>query len=189
MHWGYFSLIPTNLSSVHIHSFNIHLHQILDCIHVPQFKNFNTIRISLSFPSIQAVATNGSSHTFQFLQVAGGFKPLQRLGAEITTLRLDREMGLEYLYDGSTLCKLLTFLARVQVLKLDVAVADRAWGTLCYDLSTTGDLPGLKVIRAAIGPDCGGNLQFLASILKQRMLQGYPPTIEPFLADAEDGWS
>ena len=80
--------------------------ELQNYIHTPQFKNLDTVHLSLSFFSIQAVATGRSGHKFEFSQFTGNnsnFHPLKHLGADVITLRLDRGMTLNRPDDGPAL--------------------------------------------------------------------------------------
>ena len=166
------------------------LNTILNCIHAPQFKSLDTIRLSLSYHTVQVVATDRSDHTFEFSQFISGkpkFYPLQYLGADITTLHLDRGMTLQELDWTPGLYDFFQSLDAVQVLEFDGAVAS-VRSVLSNILSRTGVFPGLKVIRVAISrDDCETSLPLLATALKQRVEEGNPLTaIEPLFAEGED---
>lgn len=71
------------------------LDRILSCIHVPQFKNLGTVHLPLPLYYTDAVATDGPSHTFEFLQFVGdrlSFHPLWYFGPVIT-VRLDQSLS------------------------------------------------------------------------------------------------
>jgi len=163
------------------------LQRILHLIHVPQFKDLDTVHLSLRSLRIETVATDGSGHTFEFLQFIGdnlNFEPLRHLGAEIITLRLDRGANLEKL-DESTLVSLFASLDTVQVLEFDGTIADYVQlGVLCI----AGVFPGLKVIRVAVSRDgYKRTLQLLATISKLRMEEGNPlATVEQLVLEGDD---
>jgi len=172
-------------------SFAGDLKPILKHISLPQFKRLHTVELSPRFHAVQVVATDGSSHTFEFLQFIGenpDFYPLQYLGAEITTLRLDQGVSLQEFDSWSALHDFFLSLDSIQVLEFDGAVAS-VWNVVSNILPRAGVFPGLKVIRVAIGrDDCEGALQLLATALRLRMEERNPlTTIEPLLAEAEDG--
>lgn len=163
------------------------LQNILHLIHVPQFKDLDTVHLSLRSPRIETVATNGSGHTFEFLQFVGdnlSFNPLRHLGADIITLRLDRGTILAQL-DEPTLFSLFTSLDTVQVIEFDGSSVDYVQlGVLC----SAGVFSGLKVIRVAVGlDDYKGTLQLLATISKLRMERGNPlATVEQLVLEDDD---
>ena len=160
-----------------------HLKQILDCIHAPQFKDLDTVRVHFAFRGVHVVATDGSGHTFEFPQLTSGlsFHPLQHLGANITTLRLDGR-GLE---DEQGLYEFLRSLDTVQVLEFYMRITD----LVQRFLSVPGILPGLKVIRVTVSwLCCEGVLRLLAAASRQRMEEGNAfATIELLLPGSEDG--
>jgi len=165
------------------------LRKILHLIHVPQFKDLDTVRLSVRFPRVERVATNGSGHTFEFSQFIGdnlSFDPLQRLGADIITLRLDRGTTLKQLDDEPTLLPLFTSFNTVQVLEFDGTTADHVYLSV---LSLAGIFPGLKVIRVAVSrDDCKRTLRLLAAISRLRMEDGNPlTTVERLVLGGEDG--
>ena len=167
------------------------LKPILEHIPLPQFKSLHTVELSPRFYALQVVATDGSSHTFEFLQSIrenSDFYPLQYLGAEISTLRLDRRMSLREFDWWPGLYEFFLSLDSIQVLEFDGAVAS-VGNVVSNILLRAGVFPGLKVIRVAIGrDDCEGALQLLATALRLRMEERNPlTTIEPLLAEFEDG--
>ena len=166
------------------------LKTILDRIKAPQFKSLDTIQLSLSYPSIQAVATDGSDHTFEFSQTIGGrldFYPLRHLGADITTLHLDRGMNLQEFDTTPGLYDFFQSLDAVHVLEFDGAV-DSVRNVLSGILSGTELFPSLKVIRVAIRDDCLESLPLLVPALRLRAEEGKPLTaIEPLFMEGEDG--
>ena len=69
--------------------------RILGCVYVPQFKHLDTIHSSLPLYYIEAVVTDGSSHTFGLLHFIGDsrrFHLLWHFGVVITTLCLDQSL-------------------------------------------------------------------------------------------------
>ena len=167
------------------------LDTVLNCIHAPQFKSLDTVQLSLSYPRIQAIATDGSDHTFEFSQKIWdnlSFYPLRHFGADITSLRLDRGMTLQELDGKPGLYDFFQSLDTVQVLEFDGGVVS-VRTVLSNILSRTGVFPGLKVIWVAISRDsCKGSLPLLATALRLRMEEGNPLTaIEPRFAEGEDG--
>ena len=169
------------------------LQAILKCIHVPQFRSLNTLRLSLPFPDMQAVATDGSGHTFEFSQSIGDdpdFYPLQYLGVHVTTLRLGRGMTLQRLDEDewSGLCAFFRSLDAVQVLESD-GMTILAGNVLSRILSGSGVFPELRVIRVVVCWDgCERSLQLLAPLLRLRMEEGNPLTrVEPLFVKDGDG--
>ena len=163
------------------------LQKILQLIHVPQFKDLDTVHLSLRSPRIEMVATNSPGHTFEFLQFVGdnlNFDPLQRLGANITTLRLGRGATLEQ-RDEPTLFSLFKSLDTVQVLEFDGTIAHHVQLSI---LCLARVFPGLQVIRVAVGRDgCKRTLQLLATISKLRMERGNPlATVEQLVLEGDD---
>ena len=160
--------------------------KFLDFIYAPQFKDLDTVQLSI--PSmIQAVATDNSGHTFQFIWNSGDivmFQPLLHLGAVITTLRLDQGMTHQQLGREPAIRTYFRLLDTVQVLEFGGTIADYVQDAL----SITGVFPGLKVIRVAVDlDDCKRSLQLLATASKQRMDEGNPlARVEPLLAEGED---
>ena len=190
----------TDLKFLKIHC-PIHsdLEIILKSIHIPQFKSLDTVRLSLQYSVVRAVATDGFGHTFEFLQAAAGsgpnFYPLRHLGANITTLRLDQGMTLERLDERPGLYEIFRSLDAVRVLEFDGTIVS-AKSVLYNVVSIPRVLPGLRVIRVAIGWDeCKEVLENLATAARLRMEMGNPiATIEPFsveglekCADGEGG--
>ena len=155
------------------------------CIHAPQFKSLDTLQLSLLSYGFQGMATDGSSHTLEFSQAGWDdlvSQPLQFFGAEITTLRLDQRVPLRR-RDRPLLHQLLISLGAVRVLEFNKTCLE---GGFLSDLSVTGILPRLKVIRVAISRNCTMTLQLLAAVAKLRMEEGNPlATVEPL--PAEDG--
>jgi len=130
------------------------LETILECVHVPQFKSLDTVQLSLFHNTVKAVATDGFDHTFEFWQSIGNnpeFYPLRHLGADITTLRLDRGTTLWKFYGGPALNEFFQTLDAVQVLEFDGAIASAK--NVLSNLSVTGVFPGLKFIRVRISRD------------------------------------
>ena len=170
---------------------NRFLEKIVNCIHAPQFKSLETVHLSLPNYSIRVVATDGSGHTFKFSQSIDGdpsFHPLRHVGADITTLCLDRGMTHHRLNQESALHELFRSFDAVRVLEFD-GTAPSVDSVLSNVLSITGVFPGLKVIRVTVSRgDCKGALQLLAVALMLRMEEGKPLTaIEPLIAEGE-GW-
>ena len=163
----------------------------LGCIHTPQFRSLDTVQLFLPYSSIQVVATDRSGHTFEFLQPIGNipddFYPLQHLGADIATLRLDRGMSLRGLDGRPALYTFFRSLDAVQVLEFDGAMAS-VKNVLSNLLSATGVFPRLKTIRVAIsGDDCLKSLPLLATFSRLRTEEGNPlTTVEPLFAEGED---
>jgi hypothetical protein len=162
--------------------------QLLNCIHIPQFKDIDTVHLSISSSCVEAVATNGSGHTFEFSQFISDqshFDPLRHFGANITTLRLDRGTTLKRLDDAPTLRELLRSLDAVQVLEFDGSIADFVQNAL----STTGVFPGLKILRVTVRRDyCETALQLLAVTSRLRVVGGRPlSSIEPVIAESDGG--
>ena len=160
---------------------------VLKFIRVPQFKDLDTVRLSVT-SGLWVVATDGSGHTFEFFQARGdvsNFYPLRHLGAEITTLRLDRGSGitLQALDHSPVLFDFFRSLDALQVLEFDVAITSAR--TLRYLLCEPGVFPGLKVIRVVISwDDCKEALEGFAAILRLRMEEGNPlVAIEPLSAE------
>lgn len=182
----------TNLKHLEIHcDMDLDFEKIVTSIHAPQFKDLDTVQVSLPHSTIRRVATDDSGHTFEFSQhtdTTRDFHPLRYLGAEITTLRLDREMALEQLDEGPALYEFFRSLDTVQVLEFDGAIAS-VENVLSNVLPINGVFPGLKVIRVGISlDDCKGALQLLATALRLRMEKGNPlTTVEPLLPEGEDG--
>jgi len=182
----------TDLKHLEIHcDMDTNFEQIVTSIHAPQFKNLDTVQVSLPDSTIQRVATDSSGHTFKFSQhidTERDFHPLRYLQADITTLRLDREMTLEQLDEGPALYDFFRSLGAVRVLEFDGAIASVA-NVLSNVLPICGVFPGLKVIRIAINLDnCKGALRLLAAALRLRMEEGNPlTTVEPLLEEGEDG--
>jgi hypothetical protein len=157
------------------------LEKILNCIHAPQFKDIDTVYLSLPFSGLEVVATDGSGHTFEFSQLIGNqstFHPLRYLGANIITLRLDRGITLKQLDDAPVLYELLGSLDTVQVLEFDGSVAD-----FVQNILSTGVFPGLKVIRVTVSwRDYESALRVLAVALRLRMVARNPlSTVEPVI--------
>ena len=145
----------TDLKFAKIHGlFGGYLERILRFIYTPQFKNLDTVQLSLLPASIRAVATDDSSHTFEFTQVSKGdlnFHPLWHFGAIITTLRLDRGITPEQLVDEPELYDVLRSFSTVQALEFGGTVADLVQNAL----SVTGVFPELKVILVVVSRhDC-----------------------------------
>ena len=168
------------------------LETILKCIHVPQFKNLDTVQLSVH-STLQVVATDGSGHTFGFSQLTEdgpNFYPLRHLGAEVTTVRLDRGMTIEGLGCRPGLFKFFHSLGPVRVLEFDGAVSSVK--TVFFDiLSVAGVFRGLKVLRVVIGWDsCKEALELLAELSRERMEEGNPfSAIEPLSAGGVgEGW-
>ena len=167
------------------------LEPLLKLIPLPQFKSLHTVKLSLHSHTIQVAATDGSGHTFEFSSSSrddSGFYPLRHLGAEITTLRLDRRMTIEEFDGRPALCEFFQSLDAVQVLEFDGAAAS-VKNVLSGILSRAEVFPGLKVVRVAIvREDCEGALQLLATALRLRMEEGNPlTTVEPLLVEGEHG--
>ena len=186
-HWQSTATPMTNLEFLKIECyFGAQFEQNLRFIYAPQFKCLHTVRLSL--PSItQAVATDSSGHTFQFVWFSEDnlrFKPLQHFGAVITTLRSDRGITLGQLTGKPAFPDFFRSLDAIQVLEFPGSVA----GYIHVALSEAGILPGLRVIRVAVGlDDCERSLRVLAHILRRRLGQGNPlMVIEPLLAEGED---
>ena len=152
------------------------LEKILRLLQIPQFKGLDTIRLSLCLPSIKVVATDGSGHTFEFSRLVQGdmnFPPLQYLGADIVTLRLDPAITLNQLDHRTALQDFLQSFEIVQVLEFDGASAD----CVHHILSVIGILPRLKVIRVTVTwSNCSRTLYLLAAISRRRMEWGNPFT-------------
>jgi len=183
--------LMTNLKYLDIHCWDRDFEEIVNCLHVPQFKNLDTVQLSISDSTIQTVATDGSGHTFKFRQridSENNFHPLRYLGADITTLRLDRKITLERLDEGPALYEFFLSLDTVQVLEFDGAIAS-VENVFFNVLPIPGVFPGLKVFRVVINwADCKRALRFLAADLKVRMQDGNPlVAVEPLLAEGEDG--
>ena len=189
--------VPTATSMVNLKYLEIRCNsdrdfeKIVKYIHAPQFKNLDTAHLSFPDSSVQIVATDGTGHTFvssQYINRRVDFRPLRHLGANITTLRLDRAITLQQLDAAPVLYEYLRSLDAVQVLEFDGTTAS-AKDVLSKVLSIDGVFPGLKVIRVAIGrDDCEGVLQLLATVLRLRMDGGNPLTaVEPLFAEVEDG--
>lgn len=69
--------------------------RILGCVYVPQFKHLDTIHSSLPLYYIEAVVTDGSSHTFGLSHFIGDgqrFHLVRHFRAVITTLCLDQSL-------------------------------------------------------------------------------------------------
>ena len=187
--------IPTTTPMADLKYLEIHcpidyFEKIVNCIHAPQFGSLDTVQLSFSHRGIQAVATDGSGHTFKFSQSIGGypgFHPLRHLGAEITTLRLDRGMTHQRFDEEPPLDEIFRTFDAVRVLEFDEGVVS-VENVLTNVLSITGVFPVLKVIRVAVSRgNCKGALQLLAVALMLRMEEGKPLTaIEPLIADGED---
>ena len=183
----------TELKHLEIHCpLGCEFEKIVKCIHAPQFKNLDTVQLSLPNSIIRTVATDGSGHTFEFSRAIDSntsFRPLRHLGAAITTLRLDREMTLHRLDEGPALYQNFRSLDAVQVLEFDGAIAS-VKNVLSNVLSIPRVFPGLKVIRVAISRgDCKEALQLLSAASRLRMAEGNPfSTIEPLLAEGEGGF-
>ena len=167
------------------------LEPLLDLISLPQFKSLHTVKLSSPhFYTIQVSATDGSGHTFEFSQSIMedlDVYPLWRLGAEITTLRLDRGITPEELDGRLALYNFFQSLDAVQVLEFyGMAPVSNVLPSI---LSRAGVFPGLNVIRVAVSQDdCKGVLQLLAAGLRLRMGEGKPlTTVEPLLVGVEDG--
>ena len=185
--------VPTAIPMTDLKCLEIHcpvdddLEKIVNCIHAPQFENLNTAQLSLYSSNVQVAATDGSGHTFKFSQPTKHFRfhPLRHLGADITTLRLGREITLQLLDENPALYGFFLSLDAVQVLEFDGTAAS----FLSNMLSVAGVFPGLEVIRVAINrDDCKGALRLLATGLRLRMEGGNPlTTIEPLSAEVEDG--
>ena len=171
-----------DLKFLKVSSLNNGFKQILDRIHAPQFKNLDTVQFS-AFLCIHVVATDSSGHTFEFSQLTGdlAFHPLQHLGVNITTLRLDGRRP----NDEQGLYEFLQSLDAVQVLEFGWGITD--WVQRL--LSVPGILPGLKAIRVTVGRySCERVLRFLAAASRQRMEEGNAfATIELLLPGVEDG--
>ena len=167
--------------------FDRHLEKILNFIRAPQFKDLDTIHLSLPPSFVEVVATDGSGHTLEFSRSSRdrqNFDPLQYFGAVITTLRMDPGITLEQLGDEPESYDLFRSFDAVQVLEFEGVIADFVQNAL----STTGVFPGLRVIRVAVSRhDCVRVLRSLAIASKRRMMEGNPlTTIEPLLVE-EDG--
>ena len=167
------------------------LEAIFKSIHVPQFKSLDTVQLFL--PSgLLAVATDGFGHTFEFPQFIGGdpnFYPLRHLGAEVTTLRLDRGMTRRVFGNWSGWGELFRSLDAVRVLEFDGSITS-VKAVLRNVLSRTGVFPELKIIRVGIGwdSDCEEVLELLAAVLRLRMEEGTPlAAVEPLPAEGDDG--
>ena len=163
------------------------LQKILHCIQIPQFKNLDTIHVSLHHSRIHVVTTNGSGHAFEFSQFIRenlSFHPLRHLGADIILLHLDRSITLNRLDDGPALYTLFRSLGTVQVLEFDGTITDCVQNVL----SAAGIFPALKVIRVAVSlDDCERTLYLLAAILKLRVEEGNPlTTVERFVPEGGD---
>ena len=168
--------------------FDLYLEKILNFIHVPRFKNLDTVQLSLPLSTVEVVATDGSGHTFEFSRFSGhhqNFRPLQHFGAVITTLRFDQEITLERLGDEPHLYDLFRSFDAIQVLEFDGAIVDFVQNVL----SITGVFPGLKVIRVAVTRhECKRTLQPLTIASKRQMVEGNPLTaIELLSEDGGDG--
>ena len=166
------------------------LEKIVDCIHAPQFKNLDTVQLSLEFSTITMVATDSSGHTFKFSQYIDDdteFFSLRHLGAVITTLRLDQGQTLR-LDQGSEVYDFFQTLDTVQVLELAGEI-DSVKTVLSDVVSIAGVFPRLRTIRIAISQDdCEEALRLLAAASRLRMEKGSPlTTIEPLLAECENG--
>ena len=160
---------------------------IFKFIHAPQFKDLDTVHLSLS-SEIQVVSTDSSGRTFQFEWYDGEevrFQPLLHFGAVITTLRLDQRIILMQFNRHPALLDFFRSLNAVQVLEFCGTIVDYVQDAL----SAAGIFPGLKVIRVAVsGEDCRRTLHLLATASRRRMEEGNPLTaIEPLLAEGEDG--
>ena len=157
--------------------------KILDCIHAPQFKNLDTAQLSFDSLDSHVVATDSSGHTFEFSQLTSAlsFHPLQHLGVNITTLRLDGRRP----DDEGGSYEFLQSLDTVQVLEFGGGIVD--W--VQRILSVPGILPGLKVIRVTvIRYSCERVLRVLADASRQRMEGGDAFTaIELLLPGVEGG--
>ena len=160
---------------------------ILNFIHASQFKDLDTVHLSLSSP-IQAVSTDSSGRVFRFTwysEEGGMLQPLRHFGAVITTLRLDRGINPEQSNRQPALLDFFRSLDTVQVLEFCGTIVDYVQNAL----SVAGNFPELKVIRVAvIQEDCRRTLQLLAAVSRRRMEEGNPlTTIEPLLAEGEGG--
>ena len=165
-----------------------HFEGILSLIHAPQFRNLDTLRLSLPLPTIEADATDNSGHTLQFSLYSDHGQishPLQHFGVVITTLRLDQGIAVKRIDDAPGACEFFRSLDAVQVLEFNGTIADLVQNVL----SVTGVFPGLKVIRVAVSPDvCKRTFRHLATATERRMEEGNPlTTIEPLLAEGEGG--
>jgi len=166
----------------------MHLEQMLRCIRIPQFEGLDTVHVTIRCPCIEAVATDGSGHTFKFSQFTWDglrYYPLRHFGANITTLRLDSGISLEEYNEVPVSLDFFLSLNAVQVIEFDGAIANRAHRIL----SISGIFPVLKVIRVTVGwDDCERTLQVLVAVSRLRMEEGKPlATIEPLAAEGEDG--
>ena len=181
--WGSTSTPMPNLKFLRVDCpIGNNLEKILHLLQIPQFKGLDTIRLSLRFSSIEAVATDGSGHTFEFSRFIPddmNFFPLRYLGADIVTLRLDPAITFKRLDDGPALQNLLQSFETVQVLEFDGMSAD----CVHHVLSVVGAFPRLKVIRVTVTRrNCKKTLQLLAIVSKQRMEEGNPLTTVERLA-------
>ena len=176
----------THLKLLKIRSYFRHdLEAILSYMHVPQFKNLNTVRLSLRACYVDVVATDGSGHTFEFIQSISDdldFYPLRHLGAHITTLRLDRRATQHY--PGTGLEGFFRSLDAVQVPEFNGETAP-----VSNVLSIAGVFPALRVIRVLVCRDgCERSLQLLTTVLRMRMAEGNPLTrVEPLFVKDDDG--
>ena len=177
-------MVDLKFLRVHCHIL-FNLERIFESIHVPQFKNLDTVRLSIS-SRFRAVATDDSGHTFEFLQLIGGnsnFCPLQHLGAEVTTLRLGQRKTLQGLGRWPGLYYFFRSLDSVRVLEFDGTVPS----ILREILSGTGVFPRLEVIRVVVRCNhCGEALRLFAAVSRLRMEEGNPlAAIEPRSAEGD----
>ena len=179
----------TDLKTLKVHCFFANrIERILSHIHAPQFRNLDTVELSLPLSFISATATDGSGHALQFSYYRRSnvdSRLPQYFGAAITTLRLGQEITRSGLDDEPVLCEYLQSLDAVQVLEFYGPTVDFVQNAL----SLTGVFPNLKTIRAAVSrDDCKRTLQILAIASKRRMEEGNPlATIQPLLAGGGDG--
>ena len=154
---------------------------VLHFIHTPQFKDLDTVHISFEPFHMVVRATDCSGHVLEYSRsdiFNSHHRPLQSLGARITTLRLGVGATFRDPQGAMALSGFLSTLDTVQVLELDGMIADCAHEIL----SQPGMLPGLKAIRVAIGgANYESGLRFLAAVSRSRMKEGNPLTaIEPY---------
>ena len=186
--WGSASTPMPNLKFLRVDCpIGNNLEKILDLLQIPQFKDLNTVYLSLRFSSIEAVATDGSGHTFEFSRFIPddmNFFPLRYLGADIITLRLDPAITFKRFDEGPALQNLLQSFETVQVLEFDGMGAD----CVHHVLAVVGTFPRLKIIRVAVTRrNYKKTLQLLAAVSKQRKEQGNPfTTIERLTPEGED---
>ena len=160
------------------------LEKILHLLQILQFKVLNTVRLSLRFSSIEAAATDGSGHTFEFSR----FIPddtnffLQRYPG-IVTLRLDPAITFKRLDDGPALQNLLQSFETAQVPEFGGMSAD----CVHHVLSVVRTFPRLQAIRVAV-TWCNSKKTFqpLAVVSKQRVEGNSLATIEWLAPEGED---